>query len=160
MPTIHSEKLNMTETDDTKHLDLLSTFHYVVGGLVGLMACFPIIHLIIGISIVTGSLVERANMQSVPPDFPSAMFGWLFIILSSLFILFGLTMAVLIVIAGKKLKQRRAYTYCLVIAGIECLFMPFGTVLGIFTIVVLMRNSVKVLFTMQKDTYPPTYPAP
>jgi len=31
-------------------------------------------------------------------------------------------------------------------AGIECLFMPFGTVLGVFTIMVLMRDPVKQLF--------------
>jgi hypothetical protein len=31
-------------------------------------------------------------------------------------------------------------------AGIECIFMPVGTVLGVFTIIVLMRDSVKELF--------------
>lgn len=141
----------MNQTDDAKHLDLLSIFHYVVGGLVGLMACFPIIHLVIGISMVTGSLPGQAEMQSMPSDFPVEMFGWFFVILSSLFILFGLTMAVLMVVAGNKLKKRRSYTFCLVIAGIECLFMPFGTVLGIFTIVVLLRDSVKALFARQPE---------
>jgi len=31
-------------------------------------------------------------------------------------------------------------------AGVECMFMPFGTVLGVFTIIVLMRPSVKEIF--------------
>ena len=31
--------------------------------------------------------------------------------------------------------------------GVECLFMPFGTVLGVFTIVVLCREPVKQLFS-------------
>jgi hypothetical protein len=31
-------------------------------------------------------------------------------------------------------------------AGVACMFMPFGTVLGVFTIVVLLRDSVKELF--------------
>jgi hypothetical protein len=31
-------------------------------------------------------------------------------------------------------------------AGIACVFMPFGTVLGVFTIIVLMRDSVRRLF--------------
>jgi hypothetical protein len=31
-------------------------------------------------------------------------------------------------------------------AGVECLFMPVGTVLGVFTIIVLVRDSVKELF--------------
>jgi hypothetical protein len=33
-----------------------------------------------------------------------------------------------------------------VIACIECLFMPFGTILGVFTLIVLSRESVKKLF--------------
>jgi hypothetical protein len=32
-------------------------------------------------------------------------------------------------------------------ACIECMFMPFGTVLGVFTIIVFIRQSVKALFT-------------
>ena len=28
-------------TEDEKHLDLLAIFHYIVGGLTGLFACFP-----------------------------------------------------------------------------------------------------------------------
>jgi hypothetical protein len=39
-------------------------------------------------------------------------------------------------------------------AAVECLFMPFGTVLGIFTIVVLNRDSVKPLFAT--PPMPPT----
>jgi hypothetical protein len=36
-----------------------------------------------------------------------------------------------------------------VMAGVECIFAPFGTVLGVFTIIVLMRESVKQLFTVK-----------
>jgi hypothetical protein len=32
-------------------------------------------------------------------------------------------------------------------ACIECLFIPFGTILGVFTIIVLSRESVKTLFS-------------
>jgi hypothetical protein len=38
------------------------------------------------------------------------------------------------------------YTICFVMACGECMFMPFGTVLGVFTILVLNRQSVKGLF--------------
>lgn len=50
------------------------------------------------------------------------------------------------ILAGRALAQRRRYTFCLVIAGVACMFMPFGTVLGVFTIIVLLRDSVKELF--------------
>ena len=66
--------------------------------------------------------------------------------MGAVFFLTGWTLAVAMAIAGRKLAVRRSYTYCLVVAGIECLFMPFGTVLGVFTIIVLIRPSVKALF--------------
>jgi hypothetical protein len=31
-------------------------------------------------------------------------------------------------------------------AGFACLFMPFGTLLGVFTIIVLQRDSVRRLY--------------
>ena len=39
--------------------------------------------------------------------------------------------------------------FCLVIAALLCMITPFGTVLGVFTIIVLVRPSVKLLFTTQ-----------
>ena len=39
--------------------------------------------------------------------------------------------------------------YCLVVAAVECIFMPFGTVLGVFTIIVLMRPGVKERFGVE-----------
>ena len=37
---------------DEEHLNLLSIFHYVAGGLAGLFAFFPIFHLIFGLTIM------------------------------------------------------------------------------------------------------------
>jgi len=37
-------------------------------------------------------------------------------------------------------------------ACIECLFIPFGTILGVFTIVVLSREPVKALFVATPTT--------
>jgi hypothetical protein len=59
----------------------------------------------------------------------------------------GWTLAVCMIIAGRFLAKRTHYMYCLVVAAISCIFFPFGTVLGVFTIIVLLRSSVKALFT-------------
>ena len=124
---------------DEEHLKLLSIFHYVVGGLAALVSCFPVLHLTIGIAIACGVL-EGA-------DGPPRVVGWLFIVPAAIIILVGWTLAVCILVAGKKLARHEARTYCLVIAGIECLFMPVGTVLGVFTIIVLTRESVRQVFS-------------
>jgi len=36
--------------------------------------------------------------------------------------------------------------FSLIIAGINCVQFPFGTVLGVFTFVVLLRDSVRELY--------------
>ena len=72
--------------------------------------------------------------------------GWIFIAVGAVFFVAGVTMAICILIAGRCLSRRKGYSFALVIACIECLFVPFGTILGVFTIVALSRESVKALF--------------
>jgi hypothetical protein len=134
--------------DDAKNLNLLSLFHYIVGGITALFSCFPFIHVFIGVGVVTGKFMKSNNVSS-PPE---AMFGWIFIIAGTIFILLGWSLAVCMIIAGKKLKSRTSRTFCMVIAGIECMFMPFGTVLGIFTLITLNKESVKALFDGSQTT--------
>src|SRR5207248_9529081 len=55
-------------------------------------------------------------------------------------------MAICILIAGRCLSRRKGDSFALVMACIECLFVPFGTILGAFTIVALSRESVRELF--------------
>jgi hypothetical protein len=125
-------------TEDRQHLRLLSIFHYIVAGLAALFACIPFIHFFIGLAMVAGWM-EGAD--------PMARgFGIFFMILSAVFILSGWAFAVCLALAGRFLGQYRRHTYCLVMAAVGCIFIPFGTVLGIFTIMVLMRDSVKTLF--------------
>jgi hypothetical protein len=125
---------------DAEHLRLLSIFHFVLAGLHALIGCFPVIHLWIGISILSGEF-PLGRGEAPPPAF-----GWLFVGLASVAILFSWTLAVLMVLAGRRLAARRSRTFCTVVAALECLLMPFGTVLGVFTLVVLARPSVRSRF--------------
>lgn len=131
------------QTQDAEQLRLLSIFHYVVAGLAALFACLPVLHLVIGIAMITG----RADFPSEEPMV--GLMGWFFVVFAGLFILGGWAFAVCLLLAGRLLSQRRRYTYCLVMGGVACMFMPFGTVLGVFTILVLLRDSVKGLFGVE-----------
>jgi len=82
---------------------------------------------------------------------PTAFLGWLFIILGGGFFLVGQSLAICIIIAGKFLAQHKHYHFVFVVASCECLFMPFETVLGVFTIVLLSRESVKAVFDAGKS---------
>jgi hypothetical protein len=132
---------NPQQNTDNEHLKLLSIFHYVVSGLAALFACFPIIHLIVGLFFILAP--QKFGQGS---NQPPAFIGWFFVGFASIFILLGWTFAVFVLIAGRFIARRKHYTFCFVMAAVECLFMPFGTVLGVFAILVLNRKSVKELF--------------
>ncbi len=124
---------------DKQHLKLLSIFHYVVGGLKALFTCIFFIHFSIGVAMLVGAI-----------DDAPAFVGLMLVAMAIVFITLGWTLAVCLIIAGSSLAKRKRYTFCLIIAAISCMFMPFGTVLGILTIIVLMRPSVKELFAANK----------
>ena len=127
--------------EEIKHLELLSIFHYVVGGVLALFSCFPFIHVFMGLALVSGTFFEGSEGTAPPP-----FFGWMFVIIGTIAILTGWTLAICIIMAGKKLKARKSRIYCMVMAGIECMFTPFGTVLGVFTLIELSKDSTKALF--------------
>lgn len=123
---------------DAQHLDLLALLHTVCAAVIGLFSLFPLIHVGLGIAMVTGKMAGASGDE--------AFVGWVFIAVGACIILAGETIALLVYLAGRRLKRRQGYTFCIVVAGIACLFMPVGTALGVFTLVVLMRPSVRDLF--------------
>jgi hypothetical protein len=130
-------------TADEDHLRLLSIFHYVVGGLTALIGCFPIIHISIGLFLALAPEQWLDSKGEPPPRW----FGILFAVIGIMMIAIFWTFAACLIAAGRCLSLRRHYMFCLVMAAIACMCQPWGTVLGVFTIIVLMRESVKQLFT-------------
>jgi hypothetical protein len=128
---------------DAEHLQLLTIFHYVVAGVAALLSFFPLFYSVIGGFLLYAAEHPGPSNQQPPPAF----LGWIFIVIGAVFFLAGVAMAICIFIAGRCLSRRKAYSFVLVMACIECLFVPFGTILGVFTIVALSRESVKALFS-------------
>ena len=126
--------------NDNENLRLLAVFHYVVAALAGLFSLFPIFHITMGALMVAGRLGDP-NEQG-----PDRLFGMLFIVMGLGMLMMGLAYAVCMALAGRYLTQHRRYIFCLVMAALSCAFFPFGTVLGVFTIVVLQKDSVRQLF--------------
>lgn len=123
-------------TEDEQQLDLLGIFHFVYAGLIALFSCIPIFHVMIGLAILAGVFGSDA------PPFP----GLILMVLGWGFILTGWTLAILIAFAGRCLRRRRRRVYCLVVAALECLFVPLGTILGVFTLIVLEKDAVRKRF--------------
>ena len=128
---------------DTEQLNLLAIFHYVVAGLAALFSFFPLLYTTVGTIFI---LAARHGTPKPGEELPPEFLGWIFIVLGSVLFLLGIAMAICISIAGRCLSRRKCYTFALVIACLECLFIPFGTILGVFTIIALSREPVKALF--------------
>lgn len=137
---------------DLQHLKALSICHYVMAGITAVFSSIAIFHIGMGIMMVTSPSTLTGGAGAPPPEF----IGWMFILIGSGVILIGWTYSVLIFIAGRFIARRKHHLYCLIMAGVSCaVSVPIGTVLGVFTLIVLLRPSVKELFDAKQETRPP-----
>ncbi len=125
-------------TSDEKYLDLFGNLHYLLGAMIGVFASIPIIHVIIGVAMV----LDRSNSTDPAP----VLVAWGFIGFGSAIIIIGWTAAILVIMAGYRMTKRKSLKFCMIVAGIECFFMPFGTIIGIFTLILLTKPETKRLF--------------
>ena len=125
----------------TRELELLTILHYVLSGILALFSLMPLMHVGMGLFFVFGNFENSSGGQPPPPAF-----GWFFVIVGSLCILTGFTIALLIFLSARNLKRCKSRMFCMVVAGLECMFMPLGTALGVFTIITLTKPEIKALF--------------
>jgi hypothetical protein len=143
---------------DQQHLQLLCIFHFVVAGLAVLGMAFLFIHyMMFSTFFANPHMWEQAQQQAQQhgqpaPPFNPADFFKAFIWFYLFFGIIALLAAVGNIISGLFLRKRKNRMFSLVIAGLDCLQVPFGTVLGVFTIIVLVRPSVAELY----DSNPPS----
>src|SRR5947199_7614077 len=99
-----------------------------------MFSLFPLLYAMVG-----GIFIFAARHGTPKPgeELPPEFLGWIFIVLGSLLFLLGIAMAICISIGGRCLSRRKCYTFALVIACLEWLFIPFVTFLGFFTFILL-----------------------
>jgi hypothetical protein len=127
---------------DADHVKLLSIFHFVGAGLGLLGILFVLGHYAIFSTIFSNPKMWENQKQGPPPPEIFAMFKWMYLA----FGLWFFTSLTLNLISAFCLRARRARTFSLVVAAINCLHIPLGTVLGVFTLIVLVRDSVRELY--------------
>lgn len=146
--------------EDAEHLSALSVGHFVMAGLTGLGALPLVAYAFVARSVaeqlgnnarlmrddISGevALDGLGGLESLTDGLGSVLVGFLVVA----FLLTILT-AIGFFLVGLKLRQRRWWTFCYLSGWGECLLFPFGTILGVFTIVVLSRPSVKNAFGMR-----------
>ncbi len=123
---------------DEEHLRLLPVLYWVQGGLMALYSPVALIYVVLGITIA----MAPVDGSSPPPD----AFGWIFAGVGAVAFVLVAGIAALTILTGFWIRNRRHRTACLVIAGMSCLTVPYGTMIGVFSLIVLLRPSVKALF--------------
>ncbi len=120
---------------------LLVIFHYIFAGLA-----------VIGMVFLTGhywlmnSMMDPAQWAGDPTPPPEGfldMFVWFYVVMGVMCVL-GLVLNLLV---ASSLRQRRRWMLCAVVSGLNCLQMPLGTLLGVFTLVLINRSDVRATFT-------------
>jgi hypothetical protein len=134
---------DITTNSDRDHLKVLSIFHFIMAGVAALAALFPVIHLALGIGLAGGFFPGEAPAL---PEAPEQLVGWFFIGLALAVMAASLVFAWLSLKTGVNLANGSGHSFCLAVACIECLIFPFGTMLGVVTLMILLRPSVKQLF--------------
>lgn len=134
---------------DDEHLRLLAIFHWVWAGLrmfAGLLTAAMGVFFATVLADVFESIPGPGG--AAPPGggpSPAAVFrgfGTFYGAMCVGIAVWEVLLAVLSAFAAHRLAARRHRTFCFVVAVLTCLSIPLGTVLGIFTLMVLSRPSV------------------
>lgn len=130
---------NTVSKRDADHLGLLSVFHFVASGLAVFGLGFVVLHYTIMSTVLSSPQMMNEQSGKTPPIEFFAVFKWFYAFMALLFLI-GLAGNLC---SGLFLRRRVRRIFSTVVAGLNCLCMPIGTVLGVFTIIVLMRDSVR-----------------
>ncbi|MFK7776700.1 MAG: hypothetical protein QM501_01095 [Gimesia sp.] len=126
---------------DKKHLKRLSQIQ-ILYGILNLFVSYYYYQVIF--SLVDG---YRKELEKTNPEVQVGLFiGFGFILF-----LIGIAILFCIILAGQSLAQYENYTLCMSVAIAECLIFPIGTLIGVYTIIILRRDSVKKIFAEQKE---------
>lgn len=134
---------------DEEHLKLLSYGFLFSGVMTSLFSLLGLFYAGLGLAMSTflsAAARSGSRAETLPPESVGAVLG----IFGLVFFLLAIGLAIAKFVAASSIRRRRSRTFCLVVAGISCFGIPYGTVLGVCTFMVLGRDSVVRLFAAPK----------
>jgi hypothetical protein len=150
---VSSNDTNRREVIDAEHLRLLMIFHFVSAGLAFIGFAFALLYNFLFETVFANPDFWTDANQPAPPQQFVGVFRWVV----GAFAVWFLASALLNLFSGMFLRSRRYRTFSMVVAGLNCLHIPLGTALGIFTFIVLGRDSVRQLYEARNADQSPPY---
>ena len=125
---------------DADHLRLLGIFHFVAAGMTVLGIAFLCLHYAFMHAMMTDPQMWKHPSNGGPPpaEFLS-IFVWFYVVMGTMLVIAGIAN----LLSGLFMQKRKNRVFSLIVAGFNILQFPFGTILGVFTIMVLLRDSVR-----------------
>ena len=142
---------------DVEQLKLLAIFHFVLAG----MAIFGLGFLFLHYTIMhqafshPGMWKNQRQSEMQAEEFFAA-FKWFYFFFGGLLVLGGIGN----LLSGFFIRQRKHRIFSLIVAGLNCFHLPMGIALGVFTFVVLLRDSVRELYDFHAGVTPRPDPNP
>ncbi|MGN7915865.1 hypothetical protein [Lysobacter sp. ESA13C] len=130
-----------TDAADASQLRTLSILYYVLAGLNAFMLLS-----FVGVFAIIVALAPAGPATSETSSGDSTMASGIAFGLILASFVFSLACAGLQFMTARRLRERRSPRFCQIVAGLSCLSVPLGTLLGVFTFIVLARPSVQAQF--------------
>lgn len=105
-----------------------------------------ILHFALAAFLFAGGVGSLVQALSAPASPFRAAFEHLLLTVAGV----ELTMGLLISLSGICLLRRRWWVFSIAIAVLVCFGFPFGTALGVYTLIVLARNPVKEAYKLRR----------
>jgi len=131
---------------DADHLRVLSICHYVGAGLNVLVLGFIGLHyMLVSRFIIMAAHNSHAGANPRPGPSPVEIFAilkWVHLFAAAFLLAYGIAN----LLSAWFIQKRQHRVFSLVMSGFNCIRIPLGTALGVCTIIVLTRDSVRELY--------------
>jgi hypothetical protein len=135
---------------DDEHLRLLALFHYISGGVT------VVFSLLFALWCIFAATMMASIPQRSPGDPPLQGMPQMIFVVFGIFSALGVVYGTVEIASGRFIRERRHRVFTIIAALPRLLFLSYGVVLTVFTLMVLDRPSVHQLYRQRADSEPPT----
>ncbi|HUJ14179.1 MAG TPA: hypothetical protein VL284_10370 [Thermoanaerobaculia bacterium] len=123
---------------DDEHLRLLRLGFFIAAAANTIWIGVGLIYVLIGLAF---AVTSGQGANAPPPEFRSIVM----IVGCAVAGLAGVLTTLKLMVA-RRIRERRSRVFCMIVSGISCAAVPYGTALGVLALLVLNRQSVAQQF--------------